>query len=135
MINILIADDSHIMRQIIKRNLEAINKNINVTNVVTGRKALIEMERNYINVLFLDLNMPDIKGKEINGIDVVTYLHQKQKLDNMWIVIISANLTVKTKLKLEKFGLTHFIPKPFDKDKFMAVVLPMFIKLEEYYEN
>jgi DNA-binding NtrC family response regulator len=67
--------------------------------------------------------------------DVVTYLHQQKKIENMWVVIISANLTKKAVIKLEKFNITNFIPKPFDKDKFMSVVLPIFSELEEDFEE
>jgi CheY-like chemotaxis protein len=135
MINILIADDSLIMRQIIKKNLQDIHDKLHIVEVVTGRKAILEMERANINLLFLDLNMPDLKEKHIDGMDVVTYLHQKEKLENMHVIIISANLTKKVKERLEKFGIEHFIPKPFDKDKFMSVVLPIFNELEEDFEE
>jgi CheY-like chemotaxis protein len=135
MINVLIADDSQIMRQIIRKNLESLREDANclcVEEVVSGRKAVISMERDeHINLLFLDLNMPDLKEKHIDGMDVVTYLHQKEKLENMHVIIISANLTKKVKERLEKFGIEHFIPKPFDKDKFMSVILPIFSQLED----
>ena len=131
MINVLIADDSKIMRQIITKNLITIKEDVNIAEVITGRQALIEM-KNFVNfnILFLDLNMPDVRGRELHGTDVITYLHQTQRLDNMWIVIISANLNTQTKLKLERFGIRYFIPKPFDKDKFMGVVLPILAELD-----
>jgi CheY-like chemotaxis protein len=124
------------MRQIIKKNLEALSKDFRISEVISGRKAVMEMEsRPEINMLFLDLNMPDLKGREIDGMDVITYLHQQKKLEDMWVVIISANITKKAKERLERFGIRYFIPKPFDKDVFVGTITPMLAELEGEFEN
>ena len=61
--NILIVEDDIDIHNVLKKVLE--NENYNVLNSYSGKEALILIENKNIDLILLDLMLPDIAGEEI----------------------------------------------------------------------
>jgi YesN/AraC family two-component response regulator len=125
MINVMIADDSFIMRKLIKANLDKLSFPLKIFDVKDGKEALeiIVKQQQPIDVLFLDIDMP-----KITGLDISNYFEKKGI--EMEVVIISSQLDPKNKALLRNFGVRHYVPKPFNLETFNEVVIPIFENID-----
>lgn len=130
MLDCIIADDSSIMRKIIRTNLEKLGVK-NITETIDGEETIYRFtSANKVDLLFLDINMP-IK----NGIEVFEILREKNGLKGAQIVIISAELFDESKEYFKENGIHDFIPKPFDLGAFNEVVKPLIESLHKPKPN
>lgn len=66
-LSILLADDSAIVRKILKKELPEVfkGKEIDFTEAANGREALEHLEKTGFDLVFLDLTMPEKTGYEV----------------------------------------------------------------------
>jgi two-component system chemotaxis response regulator CheY len=65
-LNILIVDDSAVMRQFVRRAVQLSQVPIaNVLEAANGKEALAVIDANEIDALFTDINMPVMSGTEL----------------------------------------------------------------------
>lgn len=65
-VNILVVDDSAVMRSMIKRTI--INSGVEVSEIyeaANGQEGLDVLEDNWLDILFIDVNMPVMDGMEM----------------------------------------------------------------------
>ncbi|MGP1450277.1 MAG: response regulator [Wolinella sp.] len=118
-IRALVADDSPIMRKIVRTNLEKINVKL-IKEAKDGEETLAALKPNDVNLLFLDLNMP-----EPNGWDILDRLYKTGKTDEISVIIISNEMGEEARNSLQRLGVSGFIPKPFNIHVFQDVVTPI----------
>jgi len=106
MIKVLVADDSALMRLMIKDILES-DPEIKVLDTARNGKDVVEKARKlHPDVITLDVNMP-----EMNGLEALKII----KEENLGRVIMLSSLTkegAEITLKALEFGAFDFIPKP-----------------------
>lgn len=109
MLNILVVDDSMIMRRNIKKYLTNLGHNI-IGEAQNGEEAVLFCQENKPDFVTMDISMPGM-----NGIETVKKL---KSLDNdLTIIMITAygqNNLVKEALKV---GAEGFILKPVSEEK------------------
>lgn len=103
--NILIVDDSELSREIL---LSMLGEEYNLYEAGNGRVALemLEERPEFYQLVLLDLNMP-----EIDGYGVLKVMKERGWLDELPVIIISAEIGEANKL-----GVVDFISKPFDRE-------------------
>jgi len=112
--SILIAEDVDYNRDVLKNMLTEIGyDNISLAN--DGQQAINICDTKDINIILLDLKMPNI-----DGYGVIQYL-QKYKPD-IKIVILTASTMEHDKKLCRDYGLKYFISKPFDFKKLNTVL-------------
>ncbi|MDD3466221.1 MAG: response regulator [Campylobacterales bacterium] len=117
---VLIAEDSQIMRKIIKANLAKLSVT-KVYEALDGESAFNMLIANpKINLIFTDLNMP-----LVNGLELCKKIRSQPKFANIKIVVISEFLNEVTKESFLNIGVSGFVPKPFDLKAFNDVVVPI----------
>lgn len=114
MMNIFIADDNLVMRNLIKFYLKKF-KYIKVNEAGDGLEALKFIKSNEIDILFLDLQMPNI-----DGFNVAKYLHESESKTH--IIAISANINKENMKIFKSFGVKYFLNKPLDPKAFEDVL-------------
>ncbi len=65
-VNILVVDDSAVMRSMIKKTI--ISSGVNVGTIYeasNGKEGLEQLDRNWLDILFIDVNMPVMDGMEM----------------------------------------------------------------------
>jgi two-component system chemotaxis sensor kinase CheA len=115
-INVLIVEDDKFNVHLISALLKKI-ADVEITATDDGKEALeiLESGDKAIDVVLLDLHMPKMDGK-----DVLTTIRQQSKYNNIPVIIISVDGLDEDELL--KLGADDFVLKPFDIDKFAAVL-------------
>jgi EAL domain-containing protein (putative c-di-GMP-specific phosphodiesterase class I) len=120
-LNVLLVDDSV---AILKYVETVLNKNFNISNTYSASSASeaiqILRQSNHINLLFLDLNMPNVDGIQfINQISELNY--------NGYVVImsgVSTRIISSVELLAKKFGLNYIgtLLKPIHENDFIPII-------------
>lgn len=102
---LIVDDDINIVRNL-KDNILKIGDNYIVKTSNDGKKALEILEKEKMDLVILDLQVP-----VMNGIQVLTELHNK----GIWlpIIIITDSDINEKESKLREFGIVDVVKKPF----------------------
>lgn len=116
----LIAEDSQIMRKIVKTNLSKLSVNT-IYEAADGESAYAILNANPdVDIVFTDLNMP-----LMNGFDFCKKIKLQPRFGSVRIIVISEHLSESAKESFLQLGITNFVPKPFDLKEFNNVVIPI----------
>jgi two-component system chemotaxis response regulator CheY len=117
-LNILLVDDSAVMRIHIRNHLRNIGLEIkDIDEAENGREALkLALERPF-DICFCDWNMPIM-----NGIDFVEQFRKEQDESPMKIVMVTTEASPKRIAKVKKAGANAYITKPFNAEKLEKVI-------------
>jgi len=123
--NILVVDDEKGVRESIKMTLK---DHYLITEAHTGHIAISKMLKEPIDLVLLDLNLPDT-----NGIKVLKELKRIDESVN--VIMITADNAVKTAVQAMKFGAYDYITKPFNIDELIQLVAKAIEKTSIQKEN
>lgn len=120
---VLIVDDSPVMRSVIKRALTVSGIPVNELHQATnGREALALLGKTWVDLVFMDINMP-----EMTGVEVVEQMHRDDLLADVPVVIVSTERSDERIGHLKQLGVRAYLPKPFSPEQFrdtVTAVLP-----------
>jgi DNA-binding NarL/FixJ family response regulator len=109
-LKILIVDDSNFVRSLVGKTLE-INFPIFVLLMASNGLEGYDLYRaEKPDLIVMDLLMP-----EMNGWELLKLIREEDP--SVKIIVLSADVQKATREEIEKFGITAFIPKPFNKEK------------------
>ncbi len=116
--NILIIDDSKIIRSVIKKTLDISGIPVGtILEASNGLEGLTVMRENWVDLVFADLNMP-----VMNGMEMLDMMAQEQLLQKTPVLICSTEGS-KTRIEeLFKKGVRAFIRKPITPEILRNVV-------------
>lgn len=107
----LIADDSVTIQKLMTCFLSDYKEEeFTIFKAKDGAAALFKLEKDAMDIIFLDLNMPIV-----DGYSVVEFINDRKLKAK--IIIITSTLDKSTVLKLGKLGVKNFLPKPITSDK------------------
>ncbi len=116
--SVLIVDDSSVVRSIVKKSTEMSGIEIAaIFEAGNGKEALEVLDREWVDIVFADLNMP-----EMNGVELVQKMSEDSLLVSTPVVIISSERREKRIEELKKRGIRAYIKKPFRPENFAKVV-------------
>ena len=119
-INILIVDDSSVMRSMISKTIQLSGVNLNeIHQASNGKEGLEGLDQHWIDLIFADINMPVMNGEEM--IDRILAHPEHKKIP---IIVISTEGSQTRIERLEQKG-TVFIQKPFSPEKVRDVLKQM----------
>lgn len=111
--NILVVDDEEIIRENLNRILT--EEKYNVSTVPNGKQGLAFIADNDVDLVLLDLNLPDI-----NGIDVLK--HAKELDPDLLVIIITGYSSIESAVEALKLGAYDYIKKPFKADAIKLIL-------------
>ena len=115
---ILIADDTNLMREMLKAALDPEKYQI-VGEALTGEQAVEYYKEKQPDLLILDINMP-----KMNGIDALT---EVMKIDPKANVIMGSDQKYENMIVLAlKKGAKDFVVKPFTSTDVVVAVRKVF---------
>lgn len=104
---ILIVDDDPEVRMATRDFLAS--KNYEVTVAEGGREALRMLDAAPVDVVLLDVAMPDMDGMET--LKRIVAAHPA-----MPVIMVTANADIEITSKVLQLGAADYVPKPFDLD-------------------
>ena len=106
--SILVCDDSLVAR---KQVIRCLNQCIDadIQQAVNGKEALEQLRQKQFDLVCLDLTMP-----EVDGIEVLEHI-KAEKIES-YVLVISADIQQKMKLRVAQLGAIDFINKPIQKN-------------------
>jgi two-component system chemotaxis response regulator CheY len=108
-LNILIVDDSAMMRAMIKRVTGLCGVAIgNVFEAGNGREAIAVLEREKVDALFTDINMPVMTGTEL-----LRAIEEDGRWPNLLRVIISTDGSAARRAEADELHVSPYVEKPF----------------------
>lgn len=105
---ILIADDNEENRLVAKEILLNFNPTIKIIEAENGKKVLDILEKQKVDILFIDLDMPIL-----NGIETVQKIKQNKQLNSLKIIGNTASLSTFSDTELNDLGFNNFLFKPY----------------------
>lgn len=116
--NVLIVDDSMIIRKMIAKTLNISGLDIGeIYFAENGREALNQLKEKWVDIVFADINMP-----EMNGIEMIEKMCGEDLLNSIPVVIISTERSKERIEALKAMGVRAYLRKPFIPEEFSQVV-------------
>ena len=107
--NILVVDDSAMMRTMIKRAASLTGLSIGeIFEAADGRQALDVLEREHVDALFTDLNMP-----VMTGIELLRQIEGHERWQHIVRVIISTDGSEARRNEAGALNVRLYVEKPF----------------------
>jgi PAS domain S-box-containing protein len=119
-LNVLVAEDNAVNQQVIRMMLE--NVGVQVTLVETGAEALEAVKSERFDIIFMDVQMPEMDGLEATEL----ILNEVDK--NAYIVAMTANVLSEDRDKCLEAGMVEFLGKPVLNDTLIQ-------KLDSFLKN
>ena len=116
--NILVVDDSSVMRAIIIKTLRLSQLPLGeVYEATNGQEALKVLEDNWIDLALVDINMPVMDGEEM-----IKRLRQNPATADLPVIVVSTEGSETRIGGLVKKG-AEFVHKPFTPESLRGVIL------------
>lgn len=113
-LQILIADDMAVSRQILEQLLEQLGVTT-VRTAANGAEAIASLERQPADMIIADLHMPGL-----NGFQLLQRLRNDRRHSQMGFVLTSGDEDNPAITKAWHHGLDRFLAKPFDQEKLVS---------------
>ena len=111
--SLLVADDERVIREGIRRILS--KENLEIFLAENGLQAWEALQQQSVDLLLVDLKMPQLDGMEL-------LKRVKERYPDQIVVIITGHATIEAAVEAMKFGAYDFITKPFLPDQLRMVV-------------
>lgn len=113
--NIIIAEDSSVIQNLIKKILLEVD--CNTTGVKNGEALLKALEKNSYNLILLDINIP-----KINGFDCLKQIRSVHDKERLPVIAVTGNADNLSEIEFSNLGFNDLILKPIDFDGLVLTV-------------
>jgi two-component system KDP operon response regulator KdpE len=123
--HVLVIDDEAQIRQFVRAGMEL--GGYNVWEAATGDDALREITLRPIDLVILDLSLPDIDGADLLG--------RVRAWSSVPVIILSVRASETEKVKLLELGADDYVVKPFFMSELLARAKVVLRRLSERKGN
>lgn len=106
--NVLVVDDSRVMREMIVAALRG-HEDLSFSHASSGLEAIERLSLKPYDLMVLDLNMPDI-----NGVEVLEFVRSQDQLNSLPVLVVTSRGDEPTRQRALEAGATRFMTKPFE---------------------
>ncbi len=115
---ILIVDDSPIVRAVLEKTIRLAEIEVDeFLTAANGQEALNVLDDNWVDIIFLDINMP-----VMNGVEMVQRMSENGTLNEIPVIVVSTEGSATRIDNLKKMGVNAYIRKPFKPEEIKSVV-------------
>jgi two-component system chemotaxis response regulator CheY len=116
--NVLIVDDSMIIRSMVAKTLKISGLDLGEIHYApNGQQGLDIVQNQEVDVVFADINMP-----VMDGVQMVAAMAEQGLLQRIPVVIVSTERNQQRIDHLKALGVTAYLKKPFMPEDFKATV-------------
>lgn len=112
---VLIVDDASLIRSVASKAAESVG--YNVITASDGTEGLERLKENQIDLVFSDVNMP-----QMGGLEMVEHIKADPANKFLPIVMLTTESSQELKDKGKALGVKAWLVKPFNKDKFLLAL-------------
>jgi two-component system, chemotaxis family, chemotaxis protein CheY len=113
-VEVLVVDDSKVIREMIVACLRA-QAGLTFTHASSGLEAIERLSLQPADLVFLDLNMPDI-----GGFEVLEFVRGHERLREVPIIVVTTRGDEASRERALAAGASRFMTKPFTPDAILA---------------
>ena len=114
--NILVVDDSPTMRRMVITSLGSL-RSVKSTQAGSGLEAIERLAIEPVDLMVLDLNMPDMHGME-----VISFVRKHRSYRDIPIVVLTTKGEEISRTEALAAGANRYLTKPFDPRQLADVV-------------
>jgi two-component system chemotaxis response regulator CheY len=123
--NLLIIDDSAVTRKVVRRVIAMTDLELNeVFEAQDGIEALTILQEKWVDLVFVDLNMPRMSGTEL-----VAKMAEDHMLDSIPVIVITSDRNQARLDELKRRGVRAHLNKPFRPEDLRDVLTQVFANL------
>lgn len=116
---ILLVDDSKTVRSVITKALHLSQLPIKeIHEAANGREGLDCLAEHWIDIVFIDINMP-----VMNGLEMVDRMNRDGLMKSVPVVVVSTEGSQTRINQLHELGISGYIRKPFTPEEIREVVV------------
>ena len=119
MVEILVVDDSKVMREMIVACLRG-QEGFAFTHAASGLEAIEKLALKPFGLVVLDLNMPDI-----GGFEVIEFIRGQDQLHSLPILVVTTRGDEGSRARALGAGASQFMTKPFAPEEILTNVRSM----------
>lgn len=108
MTQILVVDDSTTIRRMVKTSLLRLAGPPSFVEAGSGLEAIERLAISPIDLMVLDLNMPDMHGLEVLG-----FIRRQQRYSDLPVLVLTTRGDESSRTAAMQAGATAFMTKPF----------------------
>ena len=125
-LNVLLVDDSETVRSVIAKTLALAEVPVNAVHHAShGREALEVLQNNWIDLVFSDINMP-----EMGGIELIAAMKQDPAYAEIPVVVVSTEGSTTRIAELRAQGIKAYLRKPFTPEQLREAVQQVIGEIE-----
>ena len=122
--NLLVVDDSRMVRKIISVSLRH-EKHIRLYEAASGLEALDKLIATNIDLIFTDINMPNM-----DGLELIKRCKEDEKFKDIPIIVITTEDRVEDRERALELGAAGFVTKPLDRESIVKMTNSMLLSEE-----
>lgn len=117
-LNVLIVDDSDVIRAMIARTLKLASIPLGeVLHASNGHEALLILDESWVDLVLADINMP-----VMDGVEMLDRLRRVPETADLPVIIVSTEGANDRLAELERKGVSAWVRKPFTPEEIRDVV-------------
>jgi len=126
--NILLVDDSLIIRTVLQNSLKRHPDANTFTFIMAenGKLALDILNKQSIDLIFLDWHMPVMTGEEL-----MYKIREDKKFNKVRVIMATTEGGKHAVIKMAKKGVNGYLIKPFNKDSILKVFQTVYSRLSK----
>ena len=105
---ILIVDDSPTIRRMVAASLQSLEQ-VFFEEASNGLEAIEKLARETINLMILDLNMPDM-----HGLEVLQFIRTHPQYRDIPIIVLTTKFDAESRKAALERGASRYMTKPFE---------------------
>ncbi len=116
---IMVVDDSETIRSVLERTIGMTKLPVDaIIKAENGKDALEKLADNWVDIVFTDINMP-----EMNGIELVDEMNNHAEYQDIPVVIVSTEGSKSRIEQLRQKGIKGYLRKPFTPENIRDVII------------
>lgn len=116
-IRILLADDASFIRDLIKRTIRQFLPQSEITEASDGRKAQAILNRQQVDLVISDWEMPGLTGEEL-----LLWVRGEERIANLPFIMVSSLGDKAHIMRAVQSGVSDYLGKPFTPEELMQKV-------------
>ncbi len=117
--NLLVVDDSRMVRKIISVSLRH-EKQIKLYEAASGLEALDKLMETNIDLIFTDINMPNM-----DGLEFIKRCKEDEMFKDIPIIVITTEEGIEDRERALELGAAGYVTKPLDRESIINITNSM----------